>query len=302
MKINGSILLTIAGVILFITFACAEEGAFLKTGVGTRAISLGRSYVAIADDSTAFYWNPAGLTQLKLKDILMMYSKPFEGRIGGVDYHTLSWGFPLGRGGLGGGVVYSIVDGIDRYNEAGEHGGTFKNIERAIFLSYGCSLTPTFSLGASLKEVCHEVDKYRGNGLGVDVGGLYRPSPNLRFGLLLQDLVSPSLSLTGGKGEPFPLKANFGISYRLGGPDWLNKSGILFTIGTLYKDKEAFKPRGGLEFQPVEFLSIRGGYDGMNEEVGVGVGVNGGILRLDYNYGNHNFLKETHRASFGIRW
>ena len=37
---------------------------FLELGVGSRALGLGGAYVAVADDITATYWNPAGLAQL----------------------------------------------------------------------------------------------------------------------------------------------------------------------------------------------------------------------------------------------
>ncbi|MCH8285826.1 hypothetical protein IIB79_04770, partial [candidate division KSB1 bacterium] len=34
-------------------------GEFLSIGVGARAQALGGAFAAIADDGTAFYWNPA---------------------------------------------------------------------------------------------------------------------------------------------------------------------------------------------------------------------------------------------------
>ncbi|HLF19364.1 MAG TPA: PorV/PorQ family protein, partial [Bacteroidota bacterium] len=36
---------------------------FLKIGVGARAAALGESFVAVANDASALYWNPAGITQ-----------------------------------------------------------------------------------------------------------------------------------------------------------------------------------------------------------------------------------------------
>jgi hypothetical protein len=38
---------------------------FLKIGVGARPIDMGESFAAIADDSTAIYWNAAGLSQIQ---------------------------------------------------------------------------------------------------------------------------------------------------------------------------------------------------------------------------------------------
>ena len=40
-------------------------GSDLGMGIGARAIGLGGAFVSIADDSSAVYWNPAGLTDIK---------------------------------------------------------------------------------------------------------------------------------------------------------------------------------------------------------------------------------------------
>ena len=37
---------------------------FLKIGVGSRATAMGESFVAIANDASALYWNPAGLSSI----------------------------------------------------------------------------------------------------------------------------------------------------------------------------------------------------------------------------------------------
>ena len=39
---------------------------FLKLGAGARAEAMGGAYAAVADDATALYWNPAGLTRISL--------------------------------------------------------------------------------------------------------------------------------------------------------------------------------------------------------------------------------------------
>jgi hypothetical protein len=41
------------------------NGSDLGMGVGARAIGMGGAFVAIADDPSATFWNPAGLTDLK---------------------------------------------------------------------------------------------------------------------------------------------------------------------------------------------------------------------------------------------
>ena len=64
------------------TCIAADEGAhaaeFLSHGVGARALGMGSAFVAIADDATATYWNPAGLTKVKKHSFSAMYSDTFS--------------------------------------------------------------------------------------------------------------------------------------------------------------------------------------------------------------------------------
>jgi hypothetical protein len=43
----------------------STAGAMLEIGVGARAEAMGGAFVAIAEDPSALYWNPAGITKLK---------------------------------------------------------------------------------------------------------------------------------------------------------------------------------------------------------------------------------------------
>lgn len=54
------------------------SGSDLGMGIGARAIGLGGAFVALADDASAIFWNPAGLTQLKQHEIMFMGDMPDE--------------------------------------------------------------------------------------------------------------------------------------------------------------------------------------------------------------------------------
>ena len=41
------------------------NGSDLGLGVGARAMSMGGAFSALADDASALYWNPAGMTNMK---------------------------------------------------------------------------------------------------------------------------------------------------------------------------------------------------------------------------------------------
>ena len=49
-------------------------GQSLKMGVGARANAMGDSYVAIADDASAVYWNPAGIARLSGQSITLNHT------------------------------------------------------------------------------------------------------------------------------------------------------------------------------------------------------------------------------------
>ena len=63
---------------------------FLAIGVGARAIGMSNSNVAIVDDVTAGYWNPAGLTSITSNiQASVMHSEYFEG-IAQYDYAAIA--------------------------------------------------------------------------------------------------------------------------------------------------------------------------------------------------------------------
>src|SRR4030067_649111 len=50
----------------------AKGGGFAFSGVGSKAIGMGGAFRGLADDWSAAYWNPAGLTQLENSELNAM--------------------------------------------------------------------------------------------------------------------------------------------------------------------------------------------------------------------------------------
>ncbi len=84
-KRNVSIPIVLSGHIIpivFIFFILASQsqsllaGAYEWGGLGSRAQSMGGAFIGLADDWTAIYWNPAGLTQLEGKGWGFDFSSP----------------------------------------------------------------------------------------------------------------------------------------------------------------------------------------------------------------------------------
>jgi len=82
--------------------AGTSSGTFLKIGVGARAVGLGESFVAVANDPSAIYWNPAGLASVQRQEVAFSHvSWP-----GDVNYEHVAWVVPARR--LGGSIAFQF--------------------------------------------------------------------------------------------------------------------------------------------------------------------------------------------------
>ncbi|HVP14764.1 MAG TPA: hypothetical protein VMS88_04430 [Terriglobales bacterium] len=119
--------------------ATKYAGEFLKIQVGARALGMGGAFVAISDDATAPYWNPAGMVFLPYREVIPQHQEKF-GNLANHDY--LGGVFPLGgpKGGnaaLGLGLIRFAVDDIPITPRPG------KLIPGVDFLDYGPDRDPT---------------------------------------------------------------------------------------------------------------------------------------------------------------
>jgi hypothetical protein len=278
-----------------------DAGAFLKNGIGVRPISMGKAFVAVADDANAGYWNPAGLAILNTMQLSAMYSNPMNYSLTGDDapqdigYHTVSLAYPMSFGSVGLNLAYLNVGDIEVVEDAsGPTGEKFEDKELGVIASYASSVTDQIYLGVNLKLVRQRVWEDKGSGMGLDLGGLYEPLYNLTFGLMLQDLIAPKIKLMETT-DSIPRKIKLGVSYTLMDDRVLVAADIDKTGG------RSFKLHAGAEVEPVKDLALRAGYTTDTGEISAGVGVRVSIIQLDYGFGFLN-LGSTHRVSLTVNF
>jgi long-subunit fatty acid transport protein len=145
-------------------------------GPGARAMALGGAYSAIAEDYSAVYWNPAGLTQIRKMEFYGSLSHlRTDNRIGyqgtvtentngftNVNAVGLVFPIPTYRGSLVMAIGYHRINQFDDFNQViGSpvvYGKRFDQIEKTTVdgslnqwaFAGAVDLTPNFSVGASL--------------------------------------------------------------------------------------------------------------------------------------------------------
>ncbi|MBP7310112.1 MAG: hypothetical protein KA984_02345, partial [Candidatus Cloacimonetes bacterium] len=60
-------------------FAGRYAGDFMMIGAGVKALGMGGAFVALADDGSALYWNPAGLSQIRDSELSAMHAFLYGG-------------------------------------------------------------------------------------------------------------------------------------------------------------------------------------------------------------------------------
>jgi len=223
---------------------------FLNLGVGARGFGMANSQVAIANDVTAAYWNPAGLTGMKEKyQFSLMHAELFAG-ISKYDY----LGFAMRLDSVSALGVTFIRFGIDDipdtrflYDANGalnyDNVRFFSAADYALLLSYAREMDflEGLSLAANFKILYRSVGQFANAwGFGLDASALYVVN-DWRFGLMLRDITGtftawnhnteeiqsiytqtgndiPETSLEIalprmilGAGKRFPIKQNWGI-------------------------------------------------------------------------------------------
>jgi len=308
------------------------SAAFLEVGIGARSMGMGGAYVAVAEDASTLYWNPAGLSRIQ------QASGSFEqvNWITDISFNFLAATIPLGNNV---GSVGVFVNSMTVPNQAVRtvqypdgNGEEYSASSIALGLSYARSLTDRFSIGVNIKYLSERIWHEQGHSLAFDIGTIYDTGfDGLRIGACISNFGS-GLELSGsdliifydsdpihlGNNDkimgqlmtdewPLPLNMQFGLAYTMN-----PGAGLQLTLAAdaLHPINASESVNLGAELKLFNLFFLRSGYKSLfqkDSEAGLtmGAGLNYRLfgssdIRIDYAYADMGRLGGISRYTLGL--
>lgn len=262
-------------IIVFVSFGYLLNAQY---NPGARQISMSNSDAALSNDVFAVFNNPAGLSQMNWRELGIYYSpSPFglaELANGFIAYHE-----PLDFGSVG---VGAMTYGFELYRE------------NKINLAYSYNYLNKFFAGAALNLHTLSIKNYgNDNAIYFNLGGLYYLTSTFRLGFFVQNINRASIS---NEKDHIPVIFNTGISYN-------PVNDLALNIAVEKDVRYSYSVRAGIEYDLLEYISLRSGFSDEPSQYSGGIGINYSSFSLDYAVFTHTDLGLTHQAglivSFG---
>jgi hypothetical protein len=229
MKTLTALLLVVAGLGLAGPAAATPESRaavlFLLIEPGARASGMGESYVAIADDATASYFNPAALYGQTKHQVGLTHMKWLPGLADDMSYNFLAYAQPVeGWGNIGLNLSLLDLGEQTRTDERGNVQGNFSSYDLAVSAAYGAQIADNMSAGIGLKFIRSnlattgagiERGKGVGNSFAADLGLLWHLTPTLNFGAALRNMGPKIAYIDASQADPLPQHLVLGMAYKL---------------------------------------------------------------------------------------
>lgn len=295
----------------------------LKIGVGARASAMGDSYVAVANDASSLFGNPAGMAQDSSNEAF---------------FTTTKWLYDIKQD--AGGVLYKISDDhvigvsfssvwmpnikVTTETQPLGTGETFQMNDVVIGLSYSHKFTEQFSAGATFRYVQETIGKVSVSAVVADFGTYYWTGLGTsRFAVAFSNFgnqVKPSgnVALYNGNTisdfQAFAPPTVFRIGFALD-PILEEKSRLTVAIQLNHPNDNAENYTLGAEYCftfsdvfPAQ-IALRGGYklnaDEENFSAGIGLLapiINNQKISIDYAYNNFRTFGGVHRFGVGLKF
>ena len=299
---------------------------FLKIGVGGRGAGLGESMVAVADDISALYWNPAGAVLDEHNAVMVAHSDwlvDMQHDFLGATYHISSADV------VGLSIISLRTDDMPVTTELQPFGtgDYFHYSDLAVGVTYARKMTSQFSFGTTIRYVREDLAVLNMQTVLFDLGTYYATGlGSSRIGVTVTNFgadVAPTGQVTlldGSTVSSFqsfspPTVFKFGFAFE---PYQTDEQKITTSIQLNHPNDNAEDVRLGIEYGLGEWLRLRAGLrrqvggawfasnPNVSDDYSFGVGVAAPLpfttVSFDYAYTNYNALGGVHRISCSLTY
>lgn len=205
---------------------------FLQIEPDSRATGMGNTGVAVADNASAIFWNPAGLAFQNQNQISVTHANWLPAFNADLFYDYLVGTYHVdGIGTIGGHITFLNLGEQIRTDETGLELGRFNSFEISAGLSYGFRISENFSLGTGLRYIYSSLadgsvsgqEISPGSSVGLDLAALYKTDPfqvgsrqaTFNAGFNLSN-IGPGIQYTdNAQKDPLPTVMRLGWAYTM---------------------------------------------------------------------------------------
>ncbi len=291
---------------------------FLKIGIGARAVGMGESFIALANDASAMHYNPAGLVQLQKREVIFSLIKwPAD-----ISYGYVGIVIPTERFGAMGAFVGALTTGDMKktvpYKEwTGEY---FSASDWLVGACYSRSLTDKFSIGGNIKIISEFLDNENITTWAADFGTLFDIGiRKLKFAMSITNF-GPNAKFIS---EEFSMPIGFKIGAVMEAMNWRDNT-VVVTVEGSHPNDNVEQVGAGVEYTLRSMLALRAGYrsfmkledkdrnvqvgadkyldaaeplEGLSFGAGLHLPIGGTATSLDYAYSDMGFLQNAQRLT-----
>jgi tetratricopeptide (TPR) repeat protein len=299
------LLLCICAVLPVSSAAAVGDGgtrSIFSLGADARGIALGRSFVSLADDAGAIYWNPAALRNVESKQIMGTYM-PLFGDFSDATYTYFGAVYPtLNAGSFGIGFM-RISDSFKGFDSGGAPTKDGEYSESQFLIGYAAErhwryLLGSLATGVSFKISNVNVSPHSSTAPGIDVGFRYIPDYARSFsvGVNFQDISGAEHKLVETTDRTFrTILAGVGYT-RV----FANGSALRVMLQMDAPEVADREFHIGAEYSMARYLAFRLGMDDGGFTFGLGVTYTG--FGLDYASFSRDEAGSSRPISFSTRY
>lgn len=300
--------------------------AFLKIGVGARAVALGSAVTALSGDVNQMFYNPAGIA---LTDQTIQATFNYNKWIAdiGTSSAAVSYNWE-GVGTIGVGFITLGLSGISADRDFDPDGNnaqfdknaatTYDYRDIAYQVTFSRYVIDQLSLGVTLKGISQSIDGISAGAFALDFGSVYH------IGVLDWTLAARFNNL-GSDMKYFDIAAALPLQFSIGtamSPIKTENNSVMIAFDATKPQDGPLYFFSGMEYSVMDLVALRAGYkfnyagtsesptigspalDNTIEGISAGAGVHttyeGYKISVDYSYTRMKLLDNAHRFTVSV--